>query len=94
MREKTNMFDDLLNGPGSTSGSTRLPSDELALYLSSGIEYLQTDGVRKAGDPIKWWWDHRDTYPRLSAMTSDYLSMPCTCSIVSRQPFAYYLMYF
>jgi hypothetical protein len=77
-RKTTNMFDDLLSGPDLASGSSgiRLPADELALYLSSGVEYLKND-AGKPGDPLKWWREHRDTYPRLAAMASDYLSIPC-----------------
>jgi hypothetical protein len=55
----------------------RLPADELALYLSSGVEYLQSDALGRPGDLIKWWWDHRDTYLQLQAMATDYLSIPC-----------------
>jgi hypothetical protein len=43
-------------------------SDELDKYLSQAIE--------KVWDPIAWWWDHQKVYPRLSAMTVDYLSIP------------------
>ena len=78
-RKTTNMFDDLLSGAGPTSdgsSGTRLPADELALYLSSGVEYLKND-AGKPGDPLKWWREHRDTYPRLATMASDYLSVPC-----------------
>jgi hypothetical protein len=28
-------------------------------------------------DPLKWWWEHRRTYPTLSHMALDYLSIPC-----------------
>ena len=81
-RKTTNIFDDLLSGPGpmATSSGTRSPADELASYLSSGIEYLKND-MGKPGDPLKWWREHRDTYPRLAAMASDYLSIPCMYSI-------------
>lgn len=75
------MFDVFFNdeaGPAVTGSSgARLPADELALYLSSGVEHLQGDGLGRPGDPLKWWWDHRDTYPQLQAMATDYLSIPC-----------------
>lgn len=43
-------------------------TNELDDYLSQGIE--------KVSNPIKWWWDHRKVYPKLSAMAFDYLSVP------------------
>jgi hypothetical protein len=30
----------------------------------------------KVQDPIAWWWDHRNTYPKLLKMAFDYLSIP------------------
>jgi hypothetical protein len=41
---------------------------ELDEYLSQPIE--------KVRDPMKWWWDHRHVYPKLSSMALDYLSVP------------------
>lgn len=77
-RKTTNMFDNLLSGPGPAAGSsrTRLPANELALCLSSSVEYLKND-AGKPSDPLKWWRDHCDMYPRLATMASDYLSVPC-----------------
>ena len=43
-------------------------SNELDEYLSQA--------VKKVWDPILWWWNHRNVYPRLSAMGFDYLSVP------------------
>lgn len=42
--------------------------NELDDYLSQAIE--------KVTDPIKWWWDHRKVFPKLSAMAFDFLSVP------------------
>ena len=42
--------------------------NELDDYLSQGIE--------KVSNPISWWWDHRNVYPKLSAMAFDFLSVP------------------
>ena len=42
--------------------------DEFDEYLSLPIE--------KVRDPLVWWWDHRHTYPQLSAMAFDFLSTP------------------
>jgi hAT family C-terminal dimerisation region len=43
-------------------------TNELDDYLSQAIE--------KVTDPIKWWWDHRKVFPKLSAMAFDFLSVP------------------
>ena len=43
-------------------------TNELNKYLSKAIE--------KVTNPIKWWWDHRMVYPKLSAMAFDVLSVP------------------
>ena len=43
---------------------------ELDDYLSQPIE--------KVTDPIKWWWDHRKVFPKLSGMAFDFLSVPGT----------------
>ena len=44
--------------------------NELNNYLSQPIE--------KVTDPIKWWWDHRKVFPKLSGMAFDFLSVPGT----------------
>jgi hypothetical protein len=35
-------------------------------------DYLAVD-VENVKDPLKWWWEHRRTYPTLSRMTSPSL---------------------
>jgi hAT family C-terminal dimerisation region len=45
--------------------------DELTLYLTSEIVNV--------GDPIPWWREKQKTYPHLSRMALDYLSIPGTC---------------
>lgn len=42
--------------------------DELAKFLVLPCEECR--------DPLGWWWDHRGTYPHLSKMAFDYLSIP------------------
>jgi hypothetical protein len=44
--------------------------DELEEYLSQPVERL------KIPDVMKWWWDKRIVWPRLSRMALDYLSIP------------------
>jgi hypothetical protein len=47
--------------------------DELDRYLSSDPEHVL--------DAIRWWYDHRAEYPRLSRMAMDYLTIPRTCQL-------------
>lgn len=47
--------------------------NELDRYFAAEIE--------STPDPLKWWNDHRSSYPRLSRMALDYLSIPGMCSI-------------
>ena len=42
--------------------------NELDDYLLKPLE--------KVRDPIAWWWDHRTSYPNLSKMALNYLSIP------------------
>jgi hypothetical protein len=42
--------------------------NELNEYLSKPLE--------KVRDPIDWWWEHKTSYPKLSKMALDYLSVP------------------
>jgi hypothetical protein len=37
-------------------------------------------------DPPKWWWDHRRTYPALSRMAFNYLSIPCKSPFLHLEP--------
>lgn len=48
--------------------STYKPSDELRRYLQSDPEDIK--------DAVAWWHEHRSTYPRLSRMALDYLTIP------------------
>jgi hypothetical protein len=41
---------------------------ELEHYLNADIEHVV--------DPIAWWYEHRYTYPHLSRMALDYLTVP------------------
>jgi hypothetical protein len=43
-------------------------ADELDDYLAKPLE--------KVRDPLQWWWDHRASYPTLSKMAFDFLSIP------------------
>jgi hypothetical protein len=43
-------------------------SNELDDYLQAPLENVK--------DPLRWWFDNRRTYPNLSRMGRDYLSIP------------------
>jgi hypothetical protein len=32
-------------------------------------------------DVLLWWFEHRDSFPGLSRMALDYLTIPGTCSL-------------
>jgi hypothetical protein len=44
-------------------------SDELERYITADIEDVKVDA-------LKWWYDRRITFPSLSLMARDYLSIP------------------
>ena len=44
-------------------------ADELERYLSSGR-------IKGVTDPIKWWHENQGSYPRLSRMAKDFLTIP------------------
>jgi hypothetical protein len=69
--EGSNFFDNLLDiAPPSPDNR-----DELERYLAMDVENVQ--------DGVKWWYDKRSTFPRLSRMARDYLSIPGKCALVS-----------
>ena len=80
------MFDDYLTKASSIGGpsSDLGPWDELAIYLST--DPVCSDDPKSPINLLKWWKDHCDSYPKLSAMAMDYLSIPGElnlCSIVT-----------
>ncbi|KAF7763751.1 hypothetical protein Agabi119p4_8288 [Agaricus bisporus var. burnettii] len=86
--ESSNIFEDFITGgPAIAASSTTAPIlDEVELYLSSGPEVLKymDNGQEKTFTPLEWWVNHRSTYPRLSRMALDYLSVPPTSVDVER----------
>lgn len=44
-------------------------ADELDRYLSSGR-------IKAVDDPLKWWHENQGSYPRLSRMAKDFLTIP------------------
>ena len=64
-----NIFDNL---PALTPPKAEDLGSELDQYLTTEIKHVV--------DPIKWWYECRDTYPALSCMAINYLSIPGTYS--------------
>ena len=66
--ESKNIFDHLpaLAAPEQATNAR----DELTRYLAADVEHTP--------DVLAWWHDHRMTYPHLSQMAFDYLSIPGT----------------
>ncbi|KIM63540.1 hypothetical protein SCLCIDRAFT_117150, partial [Scleroderma citrinum Foug A] len=52
--------------------------DELDTYLATGMEDVTP------GDGLKWWHERRATYPRLSHMALDYLTIPVVVASTER----------
>ena len=67
MKTPRNIFDNL---PSLAPLRTTAVIDELALYLGTELENIT--------DPVQWWHEKKATYPRLSRMALDYLSIPGT----------------
>jgi hAT family C-terminal dimerisation region len=53
----------------SSSSDDEAFADELDRYLSSRR-------IKKVDDPIGWWHENQESYPRLSRMAKDYLTIP------------------
>lgn len=66
LQESENIFDNLpaLKKPSKSKALL----DELRLYLSTPPEITDL--------PLRWWYEKRQTFPRLHRMALDYLSIP------------------
>ena len=67
-----NVFDDLRVGLANDDNDSST-DEELSQYLDASRYAV------KAGEtfcPLQWWQQRVDTYPRLSRMALDYLSIP------------------
>ena len=38
--------------------------------------YLKSARIKDIKDPLQWWFDNRGSYPRLSRMARDFLTIP------------------
>ena len=65
------MFDIIFDAPTTPSQDKTEGSFELVKYLATPVN-------PDVKDPLRWWWDHRFEYPRLSRVGRDYLSIPRT----------------
>lgn len=61
------MFDTLLRGKASSSTNI---GDEIDRYLATEVEVVEK--------PLLWWAERKKTFPGLSRMALDYLSIPGT----------------
>jgi hypothetical protein len=52
------------------------PKESESDNLGAGTVSLRSDDPKKPSDPLKWWMDNHNTYPKLAAMAMDYLSIP------------------
>lgn len=67
---KSNRFDDDDDDePIRPARNVNDPAGELDRYLEEPRE-------KKVKDVIRWWYERRETYPVLSRMALDYLSIP------------------
>ena len=65
------------NDPESSSSSSDEEefADELDRYLTSGR-------IKGVDDPIQWWHENQVSYPHLSRMAKDYLTIPGRYSLI------------
>jgi hypothetical protein len=68
-----NIFDVL---PTVSAAAKVTPRNELNHYLTAPTEATR--------DPLLWWVEKQKTYPRLSRMARDYISVPATSVDVKR----------
>jgi hypothetical protein len=69
--EGSNFFDNILDiAPPSPDNC-----DELDCYLAMDVEDVK--------DGVKWWYEKWYTFPHLSCMARDYLSIPGKCALIS-----------
>ena len=45
-------------------------------FMTELDHYLKSARVKDVSDPLKWWFDNRGSYPRLSRMARDFLTIP------------------
>ena len=80
------MFDHMDEIQGAKSTHAKEPLDELDRYLKADIE-------PDVKDPIAYWSDSKNLFPRLSQMGLDYHAIPRTSSL-DRSKCAPYLLKF
>lgn len=67
--ESENIFDNL---PSLAKAKPKQSHSELDAYLAADVVNIT--------DALTWWTEHREIYPQLSRMATDYLSIPGTLS--------------
>lgn len=66
--QHSNIFDDMMAPSVSEPDQTAHSHSEAERYLSQPTEYT--------ADPLGWWHERRATYPRLSRMALNFLTIP------------------
>ena len=64
----------LVDDVDATTDFLNIPID--GLKDTNKLDKYLSKAIKKVTDPIKWWWDHQMVYPKLSAMTFNFLSVP------------------
>lgn len=64
-KSQANMFDNI---PALAPPKPSAASNELDQYLNTDVKHVT--------DTLAWWYDYHNTYPHLSHMVLDYLTIP------------------
>lgn len=52
--------------------------------VANEIDRYLREAVENVKEPLRWWFQNRQVYPKLSRMALDYLSTPPTSTAVER----------
>lgn len=74
-QRKVDSDDSDSSGPGEKSGDSDSSMEEEEL-MTELDHYLKSARLKAVKDPLQWWFDNRGTYPRLSRMAKDFLTIP------------------
>ena len=53
---------------------TNIPMDNI--HERDELEEFLAQPIEDVCNPLKWWWEHHEAFPCLSAMAFNYLSVP------------------
>jgi hypothetical protein len=81
---KPSVLDDLLG-----VSSTSMDFDPSSVNGETELNvYMRVQQVAKDTDPLMWWKQHQQEFPRLAHMTRQYLAMPLTALRLLRDSLA------